>query len=78
MTALTAARATLNEVGGVTPNVRSFPVAASVLIYQGAIVMLDAGYAKPGERLQQAKRRLVEPQQRLTIAVVLLVILTLR
>ncbi|HEY8136256.1 MAG TPA: hypothetical protein VIF61_00350 [Methylocystis sp.] len=44
MSALTASRATLSE-DGVR---RRFPVKGGVLIFQGALVVLAAGLAKPG------------------------------
>lgn len=44
MAALTAERNTLSKPG----ELMGFPVAAGVKIYKGALVVLDAGYAKPG------------------------------
>lgn len=45
MTALTQSRNTPQLAG----EVMSFPVAAATTIHQGALVVLDAGYASPGE-----------------------------
>ena len=44
MAALTAERNTKKRQGGI----RDFPVKANVKIFQGALVVLDAGYAAPG------------------------------
>jgi hypothetical protein len=46
--ALSAARSTSIMAGGRSPEVLSLPMADNVKVYQGSIVMIDAGYAKPG------------------------------
>jgi hypothetical protein len=48
MSALSQARDTKGIAGGPNPPKVHHPIAANVKIYQGSLVMLDAGYAKPG------------------------------
>lgn len=48
MAALSAARNTVRMGDATLPDLLSLPVAASTTIYKGGLVMLVAGYAKPG------------------------------